>query len=73
MPDTGRHGSEAGAPFEVVRAGTLDDTSWIVPTAHIWTASAQPWVKFAEDDVLFEGQPQDYMPMVERFQAQGLF
>lgn len=28
----------------VIRAGTLDDTSWVNPAFHIWTASKQPWV-----------------------------
>ena len=40
-----------------VRAGTLDDTSWLRPTRHIWTRSKQPWVTFAEGDEIFEGQP----------------
>ena len=31
-----------------VRAGTLDDTSWLRPTRHIWTRSKQPWIAFAE-------------------------
>lgn len=26
-----------------VRAGTLDDRSWLSPVAHIWTRSRQPW------------------------------
>jgi hypothetical protein len=26
-----------------VRAGTLDDTSWLVPVAHTFMESAQPW------------------------------
>jgi hypothetical protein len=26
-----------------VRAGTLDDTSWLVPLAHTFMARAQPW------------------------------
>ena len=25
-----------------VRSGTLDDTSWLRPTRHIWTGSKQP-------------------------------
>ena len=41
----------------IVRPGTLDDTSWLRPVAHIWTRSAQPWFKFPPDAVLFEGQP----------------
>jgi hypothetical protein len=40
-----------------VRAGSLDDTSWLRPTRHIWTRSKQPWVTFAEGDEIFEGQP----------------
>jgi hypothetical protein len=40
-----------------VRAGTLDDTSWLKPTRHIWTSSKQPWVTFAEGDEIFERQP----------------
>jgi hypothetical protein len=40
-----------------VRAGTLDDTSWLRPTRHIWTRSKQPWVIFADHDEIFEAQP----------------
>jgi hypothetical protein len=28
----------------ILKAGTLDDTSWVKPTTHSWTDSAQPWV-----------------------------
>ncbi len=41
----------------IVQPGTLDDTSWLRPVAHIWTRSAQPWFQFPKDAVLFEGQP----------------
>ena len=27
-----------------LKAGTLDDTSWLWPAAHIFTARAQPWL-----------------------------
>jgi hypothetical protein len=40
-----------------VRAGTLDDTSWLRPTRHIWTRSKQPWVTFPERGEIFEGEP----------------
>lgn len=36
------HQTVAGALS--VKAGTLDDTSWLVPDAHYWTARKQPWV-----------------------------
>jgi hypothetical protein len=39
-----------------VRAGTLDDTSWLRPTRHIWTRSKQSWITFPEDDEVFEKQ-----------------
>jgi len=40
-----------------VRAGTLDDTAWLRPTAHFWTRSKQPWVVLREGDQIFETQP----------------
>lgn len=40
-----------------VRAGTLDDTSWLRPTRHIWTRSKQPWLVFGAEDEIFEKGP----------------
>ena len=40
-----------------VRAGTLDDTSWLRPTQHIWTRSKQPWISLPEGDEIFQAQP----------------
>jgi hypothetical protein len=40
-----------------VRAGTLDDTSWLRPTRHIWASRKQPWVMFAEGDEIFDKGP----------------
>jgi hypothetical protein len=40
-----------------VRAGTLDDTSWLRPTRHIWASRKQPWITFAESDEVFERGP----------------
>ena len=28
-----------------IKAGTLDDKSWLKPTMHLWCDSAQPWVE----------------------------
>ena len=36
-----------------VKAGTLDDTSWLKPQAHVWTDSAQPWVEVPEGQPTF--------------------
>jgi hypothetical protein len=41
----------------VLEPGTLDDTSWLRPVAHIWTRSAQPWVHIPEDSLTFDGDP----------------
>jgi hypothetical protein len=40
-----------------VRAGTLDDTSWLLPTAHFWTRRKQPWVVLPSGDQIFDTQP----------------
>jgi hypothetical protein len=29
-----------------IKAGTLDDTSWLDPQIHVWTESAQEWFPF---------------------------
>jgi hypothetical protein len=49
-----------------LRAGTLDDTSWLHPTVHIWTRSKQPWVVLPEGSETFETQPGN---LVEYFAA----
>jgi hypothetical protein len=30
----------------MIQAGTLDDASWVKPSAQIYCASAQPWLRF---------------------------
>jgi hypothetical protein len=46
--------------FRTVRAGTLDDTSWLRPAAHFWTRSKQPWVVLPDErSHVFEAQPDD--------------
>lgn len=32
----------------ILKAGTLDDTSWLAPQLEIWGSSAQPWVETVE-------------------------
>lgn len=65
------HGQKPAIGFLSLRAGTFDDTSWVEPAGDIWTASAQGWVTFGE--LAEKGQPADYMPFVERYQAQRRF
>ena len=63
------HGQTPSNGVLSLRAGTFDDASWVVPSGHIWTRSAQPWFAFSDDDLLCEVQPTDYVPFIERFQA----
>ena len=35
---------EAMPEVAFIKAGTLDDTSWLEPQLHVWCESAQPWV-----------------------------
>ncbi len=49
------YGERAGrAELVNLRAGTLDDTSWMVPAAHLFIRSAQPWVAPAADAGCYE-------------------
>lgn len=40
-----------------LKAGTLDDSSWVKPTAHMWCGQKQPWVSIEEGVPQFEGSP----------------
>ncbi|MEM7225667.1 MAG: GFA family protein [Pseudomonadota bacterium] len=60
-PECGSRLFHAGAPdSEVVslKAGSLDDTSWLKPAGHLWTKSAQPWMRL-DGAFAFEGEPPD--------------
>jgi hypothetical protein len=48
----------------VLEPGTLDDTSWLRPIGHIWTRSAQPWVRIPADTLNFDEQPRGEERMV---------
>lgn len=43
-----------------IKAGTLNDTSWLQPVGHIWTKRAQPWVTIDPEKYLcYEEEPGD--------------
>ena len=60
-------GSATSGTPRVVRAGTLDDTSWLRPTVHFWTRSKQSWIVLPEGSRSFETQPDNLL----RFFASG--
>jgi hypothetical protein len=50
--------SAAMPDVAIVKAGTLDDTSWIEPQLEVWGSSAQPWVEPVEGRPRMERGPQ---------------
>lgn len=64
---------EIGGLPEVValQAGTLDDTSWVEPIAHIWTNSAQPWVEIPTNVLRYEKQPGDNLELVRAWKSRS--
>ena len=53
------HRSERAPAIITLKGGTLDDTSVIVPVAHLWTKRRQPWVILPVGVTSFETQPAD--------------
>jgi len=50
----------------VVRAGTLDDTGWLTPLAHLYMGNAQPWERFDGVDCFVEA-PDDFQPLARKW------
>jgi hypothetical protein len=40
-----------------LRCGTLDDSAAVVPAAHLWVKSKQPWIGLPTDAVTMDEQP----------------
>jgi hypothetical protein len=38
----------------IIKAGTLNDPSWLDPQIEVWRSSAQPWVAAQDERPLFE-------------------
>ena len=49
----------ADSPVRGVRAASLDDPSWLVPMANVWTCRAYPWEPLSPELKAFETQPHD--------------
>jgi hypothetical protein len=54
--------SSARPQFNVLRAGNLDDPSFIQPSMHIWAASAPPWACLDPSLERVEQQPLPFKP-----------
>jgi hypothetical protein len=64
------HGSRKSRPDSItIRAGTLDDTKWLVPVAHLFMKSAQPWIKPLDGAECHDEAPPDYAPLARTWRA----
>ena len=61
------HEPQSAPNYVFVAVGTLDDSSWAVPTSHIWIEKASPGVAFEEDAIKVKGQPTDRKTLVDAF------
>jgi hypothetical protein len=61
------HTSESNRAVGIVsiKPGTLDDTAWLEPFAHIWTTRAQPWVTFKPGAKLYGQNPPSLASLAE--------
>ena len=59
------HEPRANTKVTIVKAGNLDDTSWLFPVGHIWTQSALPWVAIPKDAVNHDVQPPNFANIIE--------
>ena len=66
------HGSDRNDADISIKAGSLDDTGWLRPVAHIWLQSAQPWIDIdTEADACFRREPTDRQELVRRWREQS--
>lgn len=48
-PDCGVRIFNTTSARKSIKAGTLDDTSWLQPDAHYWTKRKQQWIALPDD------------------------
>lgn len=53
----------------MIAAGTLDDPSWVVPAAHIWTARAAPSAHIPKGVLALAEGPADRTELIAAFDA----
>ncbi|MEY4966286.1 MAG: hypothetical protein RL274_1869 [Pseudomonadota bacterium] len=61
------HHNMASSALVFIAAGTLDDSSWVVPTSHIWIERASPGVVMQDDAIQVTGQPADRKILMDAF------
>lgn len=64
------HAPERNPAIVNVKPGALDDTKWLRPVAHLWIASAQPWVSIPDTALRFPGQPESFESLFQAWTEQ---
>jgi hypothetical protein len=61
------HGSDTPGQSVSIKAGSLDNTQELQPSAHIWLQSAQHWLAIDREQFLcFESEPEDKAVLVKQ-------
>ena len=61
-----------GSTMLSMKAGTLDDTSAVAPTCHLWTKRAQPWMApVLERDICFDAEPDTEEALLAQWRHAG--
>jgi hypothetical protein len=64
------YGEREGRPETVVvRAGTLDQTWWLRPIAHVYLRSAQAWQRIPNHMECFDMVPADFTMLAQKWRA----
>ncbi len=58
-----------GTPFCHLRGGTLDNTGWLRPAAHIWASRRQPWIELGDTALIYDEQPDGLDRIAAHWQA----
>lgn len=53
-----------------IKPGTLNDTRWLQPAGHIWTRSAQPWIRLDPHSLAYEGNPDSFSELIAAWEHQ---
>lgn len=65
------HQMQGQTRFMSIKPGTLDDTRWLVPVGHIWTASQQPWVQLDPHTLQYPDNPPAFDALMQAWQTLG--
>lgn len=63
------HEPLAAPQYVFIAAGSLDDPSWVVPAAHIWTSRAAPSALIPDGVYVCEQGPRDRAELIAAFNA----